>query len=56
MVDMVESSFPFGIEGEGDHCAISISPLPSFGWQQVDIYMGQHLRFGHIVVLRKGKE
>jgi hypothetical protein len=39
-VELIEGFPPFRIEGQSDYCTINIGPFPSFGWQQVDIYMG----------------
>ena len=55
VIELMESGSPFGIEGQGDRGAISISPLPSFDRQQSHVRMGLDLGFGHAVVPSKGQ-
>ena len=55
MIDLVECSSPFRIEGQRDHRAVGIGPLSAFRWQQGDVHMRLDRGLGNIVVSGKGQ-
>ena len=57
MVQLIESGSPLRIEGQRDHAAIGISPLPTFHRQQVvDVHVCPDLRFGDVVAPCKSQQ
>ena len=55
-VELIEGFLPLCVEGQQDHRALDVGPLPTFDWSHSHLHVHPHRCFGHIVVVGKDWE